>query len=69
MKTRDELWKKVTDIIEPDLRIHFWFDSLYDQYKKTGGLTFTEEMLIGMLTDPNWQTKMDQIEKDNKTTG
>ncbi len=66
LKTREEMWQKVIDVREPDLRIHSLFDIFFERYKKSKGITFTEEMLVIILTSPTHQEDLRKLQENKK---
>jgi hypothetical protein len=62
--SRDEIWQKVLEVeSQPDLRIQFWFPTLYSRYVKTYGW-FTPLMVVTMLTSPKYLEDMKKLEEE-----
>lgn len=67
LKTRDEMWQKVLEVeSQPDLRIQFWFDPLYDLYQNSKG-EFSEETLVIMLTSQMYEEDLKKLEERTET--
>jgi len=61
--SRDEVYQKVVAVMQPDLRIDFWFPTFYHWYVKSNGW-FTPEMVVTMLTSSKYMEDMKKLEKE-----